>query len=121
MDFSLTTHILKIPALVGIIFIIAGGFMYIFPAKKINMLYGYRTKNSMRNKETWRFSQIYGAKKTVESGSWLLLLSLLGYLVEFNETNELIISIPIIIIFSFYPILLTEKALKSKFKKRKKK
>ena len=83
------------------------------------MMYGYRTKNSMRTKQAWRFSQIYGAKKTIESGVWLLILSLLGYVMEITETNALIIGVVLVIIFAIYPIYRTEKALKSRFPKRK--
>jgi len=31
------------------------------PPKKINGIYGYRTKRSMKNNETWRFAHHYCA------------------------------------------------------------
>ena len=41
-----------------IIFII----YFLYPPKKINYLYGYRTKQSMLNNETWTFANKYAAK-----------------------------------------------------------
>ncbi len=40
--------LMLIPNLIGAIFIIAGLIMLIFPPKKINSLYGYRTPRSMK-------------------------------------------------------------------------
>src|SRR5690606_5945628 len=47
---------------VGIIFIVCGLIMYLFPPKKINSLYGYRTAASMKSQAKWDFAQKYSAK-----------------------------------------------------------
>ena len=115
MDYTFISPILKIPALVGIIFFVIGIFMYIFPPKKINLLYGYRTKNSMKTQEHWDFSQKCAAIKMTKSGVWLLLISLTGFIIPFSIKNELIIGISFVFILSAYLIINTEKAIKSKF------
>ena len=38
----------------------------IFPPKKINALYGYRTKRSMKSEKNWNFAQRYSTKKNAE-------------------------------------------------------
>ena len=67
-----------LPILVGPIFIIAGIVMILFPPKKINYLYGYRTKNSMKNIDRWNFAQNYSAKIMIFSGFFFSLTSLIG-------------------------------------------
>ena len=51
--------------LVGIVFILAGSIMYVFPPKKINSFYGYRTASSMQSQQKWNFAQTYSAKLTI--------------------------------------------------------
>lgn len=46
----------------GPIFILAGAVLVIFPPKKINYLYGYRTRTSMKNEVNWIFAQKYSGK-----------------------------------------------------------
>ncbi len=116
MDFSFITPILKTPALTGIILLIVGLLMSKFPPKKINGIYGYRTKKSIKSEEAWDFSQKFGAIKMIEAGAWLVLLSLTGYIINFNLKYELIVGFGLTILFSIYPILYTERATKSKFK-----
>lgn len=70
-------------ALVGVIFILVGIIMLLFPPKKINFLYGYRTNLSMKTQENWDYSQKYSAKLIMVLGGFLILLFLL-------QTNLLI-------------------------------
>ncbi|WP_296146249.1 SdpI family protein [uncultured Flavobacterium sp.] len=102
----------QLPLLTGSIFIIAGFVMYRFPPKKINILYGYRTMNSMKSQERWDFSQKYSSKELMKFGLFLFALSLLGL---FN-ISEGIVNV-IVVLFVFLPILTTEIALRRKFTK----
>lgn len=43
------------------------------PPKAVNRLYGYRTKSSMKNEDTWLFAQQYCGNVWHRTG-WLLLL-----------------------------------------------
>lgn len=46
----------------------------IFPPKKINNFYGYRTSNSKKNKSNWDFAQKYSTTLFI-----ILLLVMLGF------------------------------------------
>ena len=61
MNMTFDNPLFLIPVMTGVIFIVAGWIMMKFPPKDINSLYGYRTKNSMKNKERWAFAQKYSA------------------------------------------------------------
>ena len=61
----------------GLIFVVVGVIFQIFPPKKINILYGYRTNRSMKNQLTWDFSQKMAAKELIKTGIVLLVLSIL--------------------------------------------
>jgi len=54
-----------VPIITAPFLILAGFIMLKWPPKKINSLYGYRTKRSMKNQENWDFSQVLSAKKLV--------------------------------------------------------
>jgi uncharacterized membrane protein len=80
------------------------------------MLYGYRTKASQQNQETWDFAQLYSAKKMITIGFVKVLLSLNFIVIEFS-TIQILISSLIAIGFSvLYLFLKTENAIKSNFK-----
>ncbi|GAA0872666.1 SdpC immunity protein SpdL [Gangjinia marincola] len=50
------------------------GYIYrYFPPKKINYLYGYRTRRSMANQQIWNYANKVGAKMIILWG-WLLAL-----------------------------------------------
>lgn len=104
------------PALLcGIVFLIAGIVTKLFPPKKINYLYGYRTARSMRSLEEWNYAQKYSAIKMIQIAAFLILISIIAMLVlsdlkEFNVASFFIVIISII-----YLVVKTEKALKNKF------
>jgi len=112
---SFIDSILSMPALVGVIFILVGCIMLLFPPKKINSLYGYRTTRSMKNQEQWDFAQKYSSKLLIFCGFILSLISLTGFFINFQNNTEAIVS-TILIIVAIIPVLVkTEKAIKSKF------
>ncbi len=100
----------QLPIITGAILIIAGAIMYRFPPKKINILYGYRTMNSMKSQERWDFSQKYSSKELMKFGLFLFALSLL---VLFNISEGIVNGI--VVLFIFLPIISTEIALRKKF------
>ena len=61
----------------GLIFVVIGILFQIFPPKKINILYGYRTSRSMKNQQTWDFSQKMASKELIKTGIVLLGISIL--------------------------------------------
>ncbi|MPT32995.1 MAG: SdpI family protein [Chryseobacterium sp.] len=105
-----------VPNLTGAIFIMAGLAMLIFPPKKINSLYGYRTQRSMRTIENWNFAQRLCAKLLLIAGSLLLLIGIGGIVFGLNE--KIIDSFGLIsmVIFAIILIIIIEIRIK-KFEK----
>ncbi len=104
-----------IPAMVGPIFILAGLFMKTYPPKKINYLYGYRTRRSMKNQESWDFAQQYSAKEMIKLGFGFIILSIVGLFVDFNKIAELIVALGVMIWSTVALFRKTENTLKQKF------
>jgi hypothetical protein len=103
------------PFLIGIIFSNTALIMYRFPVKKINYLFGYRTKNSMKNQQIWNFSQKFSSIKMLQSGLFLVAFSFLGMVFHPNETVQLIVGIGLSILVCVYLFYTTEKAIKKNF------
>lgn len=62
--------------LLGLILFMAGLVLYMFPPKRINSFYGYRTYNSMKNIENWKTANQISSKLLMLIG---LVLSMVGY------------------------------------------
>jgi uncharacterized membrane protein len=62
----------------------------IFPPKKINYLYGYRTSSSMKNIENWNLANKYSANLMLPTMLLLLLVSYILELLNIEATNWLI-------------------------------
>jgi len=100
------------PLLLGLIFVLAGLGMLIFPPKKINSIYGYRTKSSMKNIERWNFAQRYSARLFILLGVIFPLTSIIGLLVNLDESTSVVIVFCLMFLFSGTIIFATEKKLK---------
>ncbi|WLD22799.1 SdpI family protein [Flavobacterium dauae] len=97
---------------VGILFILAGAILYVFPPKKINGLYGYRTASSMKNQQKWDFAQTYSAKIMMLTGLIFTLIAPSKGLFKTNESTDLAIGMFCTIVGSILMIVVVEKALK---------
>lgn len=106
--------ILEITAL---IFFLTGLILYKFPPKKINSLYGYRTRNSMRNQERWDFSQKYSGKIMMWSSFGMAFIGLTGLFMAFSESLQTIFSLSIVIITCVFLLIKTEKEIIKRFGK----
>lgn len=87
-----------------------------FPPKKINSLYGYRTRRSMANTEAWQFAQVYSTKLMIKSMLIYSSTAILGLFIG-NEKEGLLVILALIIMIAFFaiPIIRTEKELKNRF------
>ena len=101
--------------LIGIVFIIAALILYFFPPKKINYLYGYRTRSSIKNQQVWDFSQKYSAVKMLQLGLFLIVVSLLHIFIPISQDHTTFIEIGLVILGCIYMFVTTEKALKKNF------
>ncbi|WP_432221901.1 SdpI family protein [Flavobacterium sp. TMP13] len=84
-------------------------FYKTYPPKKINNLYGYRTASSMKNIENWNLANKYSANLMLISMLFLLLVSYIAELLDFNAKNWLI---GLLILSLGITIFLTEKKIK---------
>ncbi|QAA83149.1 SdpI family protein [Aequorivita sp. H23M31] len=103
--------------LVGPIYVLAGMVMTLFPPKEINGLYGYRTRNSMKNQERWNFAQKYSAKEMIKLGGILLISSGLGLLFNPSKDMALILGIFLMVAITVVLFLKVEKEINRRFGK----
>ncbi|NYA70148.1 SdpI family protein [Flavobacterium sp. MAH-1] len=101
--------------LCGIVFVVAAAFMLVFPPKKINDFYGYRTNTSKKSQDRWDFSQKFSAWRMIEAGLFLILVSIALDYADFTETASVLIGIGLLLASCVYMIFRTESALKKKF------
>ncbi len=98
------------------------GFIFKNPPKKINGYYGYRTKMSMKNTDTWEFAHRTLSKRWRGAGLVMLPVSIAAMLCVIGQ-NESVVSLfggalcAGQLIVSVVPIIKTEKDLKTTFDK----
>ena len=66
--------------LIPVLMILIGLIMFKYPPKKINFFIGYRSVNSMKDKEIWDFSNKYCGKLFIIIGLILLIVTGLLFL-----------------------------------------
>ena len=106
-----------------IIPLIMVGFGMLFmknPPKSINSFYGYRTKRSMKNQDTWDFAHYYCGKLWLVCGLVSLPISLVPILLVLGRSQQ-VISVAGLIVLGIQTVLLiatifqTERALKNNY------
>ncbi len=105
----------NITALVGGVFVVAGFIMLKFPPKKINFLYGYRTKSSMKNQERWDFAQKYAAKEMMLTGLVLATSGLLTLIIDFATSVKFLVGLAMVGLAVIVLLVRVEKAIKKRF------
>lgn len=98
--------------LISIVFFTIGILLLFFPPKKINIFYGYRTSQSMKNKESWKLAQHYSSILIIKLSVLLFLCSLIGLFYEFKSETKLTISLLFLAFFVVVIFFKTEKTLK---------
>ena len=101
----------------GTIFILVGLFLNRFPSKKINPIYGYRSKASMHSQERWNFSQPLAGRMLAQAGVASSMIGVLSLFVTIPENWQPGLAIGGVIVNAAWPILLTEKAIRDRFGK----
>ena len=112
MEYS--NPLFTIPIITGPLLLVIMLIVHKYPPKKINTLYGYRTKQSMSDQKKWDFAQVYSTKLMMKYSILYTLTAVFGII--FSEINlyiQLVLAIVIMIVFMFIPIMITEKKLKS--------
>ncbi|NCT17497.1 MAG: hypothetical protein COZ75_02195 [Flavobacteriaceae bacterium CG_4_8_14_3_um_filter_34_10] len=102
--------------LTGLVFITGGYLFFKFPPKKINHLYGYRTKTSMNSQEKWDFSQRYSSKEMIKLGIYMVLIGIIGSIINPSENISIPLAIGVLIFCCVMLFIKTERELKNNFK-----
>ena len=90
------------------------------PPRSINIVFGYRTRRSMRNMDTWKFAHAHCGRLWWKLGLALLIPSILIHIPFFKSGKELVSAVGTIIMAVQTAILVasifpTEAALKRTF------
>lgn len=102
--------------LAGAVFILIGFIQLIFPPKKINQIYGYRTSSSMKDKRSWGFAQNCAAKEMIKLGVAFTLISFIGLIFNPDENLAMVLGVTLIIAMVTIFIIRVEKAIKKNFR-----
>ena len=118
MGFSI--FILIMVLLIPLTMIFFGWLLFKKTPKEINYVYGYRTKRSMMNEETWRFANQYFGKAWYLCGLISVPLSMMAITIVLGKGTETVGTIGgIITMLQMIPlvgaIIPTEIALKKNF------
>lgn len=100
---------------VGLAFITAYFVSKVWPPKKINDLYGYRTKRSKKSQEAWEFAQNYANQQMLTIALINLLVGVLGLFLPLADALAVILSLSIMMVTLIWLFWRTERALKNKF------
>jgi uncharacterized membrane protein len=109
---NLESAFFSLLVLTGMIFTIAAMVTYIFPPKKINYLYGYRTAGSMKSEERWAFAQKFSAILLLKIGLLLVGISLFGLFYSISTTTDTLAAVLILTAAVVLLIWRTESELK---------
>ena len=106
--------------LIPLTMIFFGWLLFRKTPKEINYVYGYRTKRSMMNKETWRFANQYFGKVWYLCGLILAPLSVIAIAIVFGKGPGIVGTVGgIITMLQMLPligaIVPTESELKNNF------
>ncbi len=100
-------------SITGIAIILTAIIMTIFPPKKINSFYGFRTNRSMKNQENWDFAQQHFSRQLIFAGLITIFVSFTGLLLNSTATYWMIIALIILVLILLFFTLKTENALKA--------
>ncbi|REJ83759.1 MAG: hypothetical protein DWQ44_00495 [Bacteroidetes bacterium] len=103
--------------LVGLIFLLAGLIMRKSPPPKVNYIYGYRTRRSMRDQQSWEEGNRVSAILMIRYGMCMIVFGLVATIVPLTEISSIIAALFIVLVFTFMVFVKTERHLKRKFGK----
>ena len=87
-----------------------------YPPKKINDLYGYRTKRSMRNQDCWDFANRHSIRLIWKTSLLTCIVQAIGVIL-LDEGVALLTATIVLVTTLIYSVYLTEKELKNTFDK----
>lgn len=103
--------------LLAAIFFITRVIVRAYPPKGINPIYGYRTKRSMKDQESWDFAQEHANQMMLYTAFVFLGISALFYQMNIKFESDLFIMMSVFILILGVMVYMTERALKSRTNK----
>lgn len=95
---------------VGIILVIIGAAFTLFPSKKINALYGYRSVKAEETTELWQYAQRVSGRYFLLFGA---LMAAIGWVLRVTGNTNFFLIEMMLLVFPIMPIfLLTEQQLR---------
>ena len=92
------------------------GYIYkIRPPKKINPIYGYRTKQSMKNQEVWDYANKIGANAIINVGIITTISGVIPLITDWEHAHFIPLSIMVIALIG--GMIYCEKLLNKRFDK----
>ncbi len=107
----------------ALILTVVGIVLWMYPPKKINEFYGYRTTRSRKSQEAWDFAQRYSAKLLTMFGFAALIVGAAAHLFrnslcinsDYLMLYDICITLLLPIIVVLTSIVLTELELRKRF------
>jgi uncharacterized membrane protein len=101
--------------ILSLVLVLAGFIMAKYPPKKINPIYGYRTRRSMQSPEAWKCAQRFSSRRIVLSGLYGLLVFFISWALDFSEGVQGLLMIATLMLTIIYVVYSVEGILKKKF------
>ena len=106
-----------------LIILVVGIVFWMYPPRKINEFYGYRTTRSRKSQEAWDFAQKYSAKLMTVLGLMALAVASIAHWLQsrlcLNSEYVMLydngITAALVIMVVLPPIVLTELELRKRF------
>ena len=108
----MTEPLVLVPVLSGAVFVLAGLALLRWPPRKINALYGYRTRASMVDQRRWDLAQRVSGREFVLWGGLCIPAGALGLVVEVHPLVGVLLAFVPVLGVCALAMLRTERALK---------
>jgi uncharacterized membrane protein len=101
--------------ILSVVFVMAGLIMAKYPPKKINPIYGYRTRRSMQSPEAWKYAQRVSSRRFVLCGLGGILVFIITWSMDFSKGVQALLMIATLLFTLVYVIYSVERNLKKKY------
>lgn len=99
----------------GVLFVLLALFYVKKPPAKINNLYGYRTRRSMKNQDIWKAANAYSSKSFLSIAILVLVIGIALCFFDFNL--RVLLQLSILLLGLGYSVWQTEVYLNTHFDK----
>lgn len=99
----------------GLCVLVVGWFFLKYPPRKINGIYGYRSRRSKSSQEAWDFSQPISARLMMASGLLMTVISVIGCFMPLDTKIQLGAALIVLVAFVVLLYIRTEQELKRQF------